>query len=265
MKNLMKKVLIGLFIFSCSISSFAASSQANGEVHFSADDVVKFSKQVEKSLAAKGARVFIVSRVGRPVKELPRGFNYTHTGIGVYSIITTTDGKKIPGYTMYNLYQKEEEPNRSELVQDYPVDFFSGVYDLKAGIIIPKPELQKRILEVINSDTYKSLHNPKYSAISNPFNTRYQNCTEHTLDVLNAAIYRTSDITKLKTSSREYFTPQKVRVNPFKMMIGSMFSSDIALSDHDENVATATFTTIGKYLQEYNLVEEQFSVTLGQE
>jgi len=264
MNNIMQKIIIGLFIFIYSLSSYAASSQANGEVHFSADETVKFSKQVEKSLAEKGARVFIVSRVGRPVNELPPGFNYTHTGIGVYSIITTTDGKKIPGYTMYNLYQKNEQPNQSELIQDYPVDFFSGVYKLKAGIIIPKPELQKRLLQVINSNTYKDLHNPKYSAIANPFNSTYQNCTEHTLDVLNAAIYNTSDIELLKTNSKEYFDAQRVKVNPFKMMLGSIFSADIAISDHDEKVETATFTTIGEYLQEYDLVQEQFSITLKQ-
>jgi len=264
MNNTMQKIIIGLFVFIYAINSHAASSQANGEVHFSADETVKFSKQVEKSLAEKGARVFIVSRVGRPVKELPPGFNYTHTGIGVYSIITTTDGKKIPGYTMYNLYQKNEQPNQSELIQDYPVDFFSGVYKLEAGIIIPKPELQKRLLQVINSDTYRDLHNPKYSAIANPFNSTYQNCTEHTLDVLNAAIYNTSDIELLKTNSKEYFDAQRVKVNPFKMMLGSIFSADIAISDHDENVETATFTTIGEYLQEYDLVQEQFSITLKQ-
>ena len=264
MRNFIKNILVGLFIYIYAINSYAVSSQASGVTHFSTEDTVKFSKQVERSLAAKGARVFIISRVGRPVDELPPGFNYTHTGIGVYSIITTTEGKNIPGYTMYNLYQKNDRPDKSELIQDYPVDFFSGVYKLQAGIIIPKPELQKRILQVINSDTYMNLHNPEYSAIANPFNRTYQNCTEHTLDVLNAAIYNTADIEQLKTNSKEYFDAQKVKVNPFKMLIGSMFSSDISVSDHDEKIETATFTTIGKYLQEYDLVQEQFSIALKQ-
>jgi len=262
MNNFFKNIAIGLLLISTSMSGYAASSQANGELNFSSDDIVTFSKKVERSLAAKGARVFIISRVGRPVEELPPGFNYTHTGIGVYSIITTADGKKIPGYTMYNLYQKPDQPNQSELVQDYPVDFFSGVYKLEAGVIIPKPELQKRLLQVLTSDTYRKLHNPKYSAIANPFNSTYQNCTEHTLDVLNAAIYETDDIDKLKRNSKEYFDAQKVKVNPFKMLIGSMFSSDIAISDHEEKVETATFSTIAQYLQKYDLIQEQFSITM---
>lgn len=256
----LKKILCAITLFAWSVTGFAASSAAAGEVHFQAEELVSFAKQVEKTVAAKGARVFIVSRVGRPRNELPPGFHYTHTGIGVYSVISTADGRQVPGYTMYNLYQRDDQPDRSQLVQDYPVDFFSGVYELKAGIVIPTPELQQRLLEVINSDTYRKLHNPKYSAISNPFNTRYQNCTEHTLDVINAAIYHTDDIALIKANDAAYFQPQPVRVNPLKMLFGSMFSADIALSDHDENVATATYTTIADYLEKYGMVQERFEI-----
>ena len=202
MNNFLKKITLAVLLLASSISGFAASSQANGDMNFSSDDIIKFSKKVERSLAAKGARIFIISRVGRPVNELPPGFKYTHTGIGVYSIITTADGKKIPRYTMYNLYQNTDQPDQSELIQDFSVDFFSGVHKLKAGIIIPKPELQKRLLQALNSDAYKKSHNPKYSAIANPFNSTFQNCTEHTLDVLNSAIYKTSDVKQLKRNSK---------------------------------------------------------------
>lgn len=74
---------------------------------------------------------------------------------------------------------------------DFPVDFFAGVQKLKAGIVIPTPELQRRLLATIQSDVYRDLHVPAYSAVANPFTLEYQNCTEHTLDVLNAAIYQT--------------------------------------------------------------------------
>lgn len=41
-----------------------------------------------------------------------------------------------------------------------------------------------------------------------------------------------------------------------------MFSSEIAISDHDEKVETATFSTIAKYLENNELVQEQFSITM---
>ena len=250
-----------IFIFCIwSPASLAVSSQADGTRHFPDEQIAAFAKKVEKVAAAKGARVFIVSRVGRPKSELPRGFNYTHTGIAVYSIITTADGRKIPGYTMYNLYQEDEHPDRSHLVTDYPADFYSGVFELKSGVIIPKPTLQKKILRIMASQDYKSLHNARYSAISNPFTNQYQNCTEYTLDIINAAIYNTLDIEKIKANDRKYFTPQPVRVNPFKMMLGSLFSSEIALSDHPDDVSTASYTTIVKYMEKYGLVEEEMTI-----
>jgi hypothetical protein len=256
-----KYVFISLALLVWSVNSHAVSSQQEGAAQFDAAHLVSFAKQVEKTLAAKGARVFLLSRVGRPRSELPEGFNYTHTGIGVYSMIRTEDGRQIPGYTIYNLYQKDEAPDTSHLVQDFPVDFYNGVYELKTGIVIPTPDLQRRLLEVIGSDVNKKLHNPAYSAISNPNNSQYQNCTEYVLDLINAAIYRTDDIAVIKANNAAYFRPQPVNVNPFKLLLGSIFSADITMVDHDENVATATFTTIANYLEKYGMVQERFEIT----
>lgn len=227
-------------------------SQAGGEIHFPVDQIVKFSKQVEKTLAQKGARVAIIARVGRPPSELPEGMHFTHVSFAVYSEITTADGRKLPGYAIYNLYQNNEKPDTSSLVQDFPVDFFAGVAALEAGIVIPSAELQRRLLTTLSSATYKNLHDPRYSAIANPFTLGRQNCTEHTLDVINAAIYQTSDINRIKASEKAYFTAQPVNVSPLKLMLGSMFSTEITLSDHPQSPVTATFETIAAYLEKFD-------------
>lgn len=256
------KILIAVSTLLAATGANAASSAATGVSQFNAGKVSAFAKQVEKTMAAKGARVFIIGRVGRPASELPRGFHFTHTAFAVYSLIQTADGRKVPGYVMYNLYQRDRQPEISDLVRDYPVDFFSAVYELKAGIIIPSPELQKRLLKVIASSTYKKLHNPRYSAIANPYTSKYQNCTEHTLDVINAAIYQTDNLAQLKANARAYFQAQPVRLNPLKLMMGSMFKADIAVSDHqDDEVRTATFSTIARYLKEHKLSQEEFVIT----
>lgn len=242
-------------------SAFAGSSQAGGEIHFKPEEIIRFSKKVEKTLAQKGARVAIIARVGRPRNKLPEGIRFTHTAIAVYSQITTADGRKIPGYAMYNLYQRAEEPNVSDLIQDFPVDFFAGVEVLEAGIIIPSPELQKRLLKVLASPTYKELHNPHYSVIANPFTLDFQNCTEHTLDVITAAIYETSDIKVIKADEKAYFEPQPVNVNPVKLLLGSMFVADVTTSDHPGSPVTSTFTTIGKFLTKYKAASEILTIT----
>ena len=234
-------------------ASFSGSSRNATETPvFAPEKIVAFAKKVEKAIAAKGARVAIVARLGRPASEMPEGMRFTHVAFAVYSSITTKDGRTVPGYAMYNLYQDDGHPDRSSLVQDYPADFFGAVAELEAGVIIPSDELQARLLDVIASPTYAALHDPHYSVIANPFTLGRQNCTEFVLDVLNAAIYRTADINKIKEAERAYFTAQPVKVNPFKLLVGAMFIEEVSMADQPGQPVTATFERIGEFLGKYD-------------
>lgn len=242
-----------VLIFSLSLPVYAGSTQST-ESKYTASQVDRFSKDVEKFAANKGARAFLIARVGRPVKELPEGINFTHTAIALYSTITLDSGEKVKGYAIHNLYQKEGEPNKSELVIDYPVDFFWGVDSLKAGIIIPSEALQMRVIDVIAKGKDKKLHNEEYSVIANPFNNKFQNCTEHTLNLLNAGIYNSDDIIELKSHSAQHFSPHKIDVNPVKLLLGNWFVDDVSLNDHTGDIYTTTFTSLGEYLKTNELV-----------
>ena len=249
-------LLISVFILGATPWASAGSSQAEGESFFDPGHIIDFSKKVEKILAANQARIAIIGRVGRPREDLPKGIVFTHTAIAVYSRITTDGGQTLPGYAIYNLYQKPETPSQSHLIQDFPVDFFSGVRILEAGVIIPTQAMQKRLLAVLASDTYRSLHNSNYSIIANPFNRERQNCTEFILDLLFSAIYKTSDPDVIKKNVKTYFTAQPVHINPLKASIGSLFMSELTVSDHPGKLQTTTFTSIRNFLDQYQLVEK---------
>jgi hypothetical protein len=132
---------------------------------------------------------------------------------------------------------------------------------MEAGIIIPSAELQQRLLKVIGTPTYAALHDPHYSLIANPYTLGRQNCTEHTLDVINAAIYDTSDIRQIKAIEKKFFTAQTVNVSPLKLMLGSVFSAEVSTSDQPGKPVTATFETIGKYLQQYDTGSDMMTIT----
>lgn len=251
-------LIIGLLFTSPSW----AGSQQGGESQFSLEEIAILTKKVEKTMAKKGARVFIIGRNGRPVEELPRGVEYTHVAFGVYSKIQTDDGRTIPGYAFYNLYQDETNGAKSKLVTDYAVDFLAGIYESRVGIVIPTPELQKRLLSFVGTDEYESLHNPEYSVMANPYNAKYQNCTEYVLDVLNASIYKTSDIKELKLSAKDYFKAHDIHVSPFKTLLGSMFVAGVRKDDHVGQIKTATYTTIANYLESFNLAQEVIEIEL---
>ena len=250
-------ILITLLLY---LPAAHAGSTEGGAPQFEAAQIISFAKQVENAAAARGARVIILARIGRPSDDLPAGIHYTHVAFGVYSMITTSDGRKLPGYAIYNLYQDEHKRDHSHLVMDYPVDFYAGVHALKTAILIPTPALQRQLLHVISSETYRRLHNPNYSVIANPYNTQYQNCTEHTLDVINAAIYHTDDIRVIKANERKYFSAQRIRVNPLKMLLGALALPDIKTRDQKNGIRTASYSTIAAYLKHYQLLQEELVI-----
>ena len=255
MKKIFSKFFFALLLAQSCVTANAASfsgSSADAKSVFSAEQIIGFSKKVERTLASEGVRVAILARMGRPLSEMPEGMHFTHIAFAVYSNITITDGRTVPGYAIYNLYQKNDRPDLSELTQDFPVDFFAGVAQLEAGILIPSPELQQRLLAIIGTPTYASLHEPRYSLIANPYTLGRQNCTEFVLDIVNAAIYQTNDIKIIKANTKAYFKAQPVKVNPFKLMLGSMLSAEVSTSDQQGQPVTATFEKISEYLQTYD-------------
>ncbi len=240
---------------STAISDGIATSDSHDEFkrsHFSEDRIIDFSRQFEKALSEKSALVAIVARMDQPGSERPEGMRYTQVAFAVHSTITTPDGKKMPGYAIYALQQEEKHKDTSRLIQEFPADFFSNAAVLEAGIIIPTPRLQQRLLDVINSPVYSTLHDPHFSSIANPYTLGAQNDAEHTLDVICAALYRTSNIKRIKANEIAYFKAHPVKINPVRLKLDSLFESGMSSSDQPGSPETATFETIADFLQKFN-------------
>jgi hypothetical protein len=238
----------------------AGSSEA-AQAILPANQVATFSNRVQKDLAARGAQVAIVARMGRDPRALPDGIKYTHVAYWVYSEITGSDGAKSFGYRAYNLYQLGDDQTRSRLIQDTPADFFAGAQKLDAGIIIPDARLQQKLLRVIASPTYRSLHNANYSVLANPSNKRFQNCTEHTLDVMMAAIYNTSDRAQIKANIGAHFDAQAVKISGLKRTFARVASGALTTSDHGAQIGTATFGSIARFMKKHDLADKVYRIT----
>ncbi|MEC8328592.1 MAG: DUF2145 domain-containing protein [Pseudomonadota bacterium] len=253
-------------LISCLLLSKAAiaGSQQQQKQTFPVEDVTAFAKQVEHYAAKKGARAFIIARIGQAKKDLPKGVNFTHSALAIYSEIALDNGDTAKGYAIYNLYQEPKDKDKSSLVTDYPVDFFWGVPELTAGIIIPDSDLQSRLIEAVVNGNNITLHNSNYSLISNPYSTKYQNCNEHLLDLINSAIYQTTDKQQLKANTKAYFKPQRIRVNRAKLAMGNLFIDGVSTDDHGTKIYTTTFTSIAKYLSSYDLASNVITLSYNQ-
>ncbi len=70
MRSLFKTFSTFLMLVAVSLPA-NASSMGSDQPLFPAEQIIKFAKKVEKTLAAKGAHVAILARMGRPASELP--------------------------------------------------------------------------------------------------------------------------------------------------------------------------------------------------
>jgi len=238
-----------------------AGSSAEADPVLPRAEVLAFAVDVERDLAARGAHVAIVARVGRDPDTLPDGLRYTHVAYWVYSHIQHEDGSTTKGYRAYNLYQLSDDPTRSRLVQDSPADFFAGAHALDAGIIVPQLALQVKLLKAITGPAYTAVHNPRYAVLANPLTRDFQNCTEHTLDVLVASLYDTRDPSRIKANIKAHFTPQPIAVSGLKRFFAPALSGALVTSDHGARIRTATFGSIGRFMRRYDLAQDIYSVT----
>lgn len=241
----------------------SAQSQAGSAEYLSAEDAAVFSKEIENELAAKGARIAIVFRAGRPREKLPDDVNYTHGAFWVYQDIQREDGSLMKGYAVYNLYHGDGESlprTQSSLVQDFPFDFTIGSKEDDVAVIIPHPELQKRIYGVMATDTYEKMHVPEYSVVSNVGDPKYQNCNEFLIDVMAAAIWETDDYTQIKANLRAYFEPTEIEAGPLKRLFAPLVDEQIRLGDQGRDIETVSYESIVNFLDEYDYMAANFKI-----
>lgn len=242
------------------------SSEAVVADHLSAEEARSFSKEIEQALAARGARVALVFRSGRPRADLPEGIAYTHGAFWVYQTARLPDGREVQGYAVHNLYSGDGESlpkTRSKLVQDFPFDFVAGSHEDDVAVIVPAPEVQRRLYGVIASPAYAALHVDEYALVSNPADARYQNCNEFMLDVLAAAVWETADYAQIKANLAAAFKPARLKAGGLKRLFAPMVDSRLRTGDHEGPVETVTFESLAAFMDENGYAEEVFTLERG--
>jgi hypothetical protein len=254
-------VVVVIVLTSVGLSPDAqAGSEAANAPRFAAEDAAAFSKQIEQELAARGARVAIVFRSGRAREDLPDGVRYTHGAFWVHSAVATQDGRNLSGYSVHNLYHGTADPTRSSLVQDWPLNFTFGDAIGEVGIIIPTPEMQRRILQMMVFGAYEDLHNPDYALLSNPHDMRFQNCNEFIIDVIASAVWQTDDRRQIKANLDAWYEPTHLRLGLFERLFGPSADPRLRMSDHDGAIRTATFGSMRDFMTRFELASYVFEL-----
>ncbi|MEQ1616775.1 MAG: DUF2145 domain-containing protein [Terricaulis sp.] len=244
---------------SAAVDSGFSSRAPNA--HLTPEEALAFAKQVENDLAARQARLALVFRTGRPRSALPEGISYTHGAFWAYVPITTAAGEQVHGYAVYNEYSGDgvTVPRTSSyLHQDFPLDFIRASAVDDVAIIIPSPEMQRRILHIMASPTYEQLHIQSYSLVANPLDARHQNCNEFMLDVIGSAAWETSDYNQIKANLRRHFRPTRVRAGLFERLLGPIADERLRMDDQSGRIVTATYESMAVFMQENGLGQESY-------
>jgi hypothetical protein len=260
---------IAAFGLGACATTGGGSAQADGSgfsaqgasAHLTGEEAAAFSKQIERDLAGKGARVAIVFRTGRPRSELPDGIDYTHGAFWTFVPITLDDGRAINGYAVYNLYHgdgKTLAKDKSYLHQDFPLDFIAATAVDDIAVIIPSPEMQRRITEIMASPAYTDLHIKPYSLVSNPHDIKYQNCNEFMLDVIAAAAWETSDMAQIKTNLQKHFKPTVVKTSLIERVLGPIADSRLKTDDQRGPIVTVTYESMASFMRDNGLLQETY-------
>lgn len=255
--------VIAAMVASPAYAFDSAQSSPGKAEHLTVEQAAVFSKDIERTLASKGARVALVFRSGRSRDRLPDNVQYTHGAFWVYQDIQRQDGTIMKGYAVYNLYHGDGDSmpkTKSYLAQDFPLDFTiaSSVDDI--AVIIPDPILQQRIYAIMASDTYEDLHIEDYSLVSNVGDPKYQNCNEFMLDVMAAAIWETDDYAQLKANLGAYFEPTKIKAGPLERFFAPMADERLRMGDQKGKVETVTYSSLVNFLDEYGYLQENFVI-----
>lgn len=264
-KRILAACLVGSALLTATpvASAFDSSAPAPAD-HLLPEQAAAFSKEVEKALAERGARVALVFRAGRPRDQLPDGINYTHGAFWVFQPVDTPDRGRINGYVAYNLFHGDGEDlprTQSYLATDFPFDFVSASRVDDVAIIIPTPEMQRRILAIMASPDYEALHVEAYSLISNAGDPQFQNCNEFMLDVIAAAAWQTRDYAQLKANLKAHFAGSTIEAGPLMRIFGPMADERLRMDDQSGVIRTVTFESLAEFMLRHGYASEAFVLT----
>lgn len=254
---LLLRCLLGALAFLAVMGALSAPARAGSEAEpadlLPLETAAAFSKQIERELASHGARAALVFRTGRAREDLPDGVRYTHGALWIHQRFVLEDGSEAWGYATWNLFHFRDEPTRSYLARQLPLDFARGALIAEAGIVIPTPEMQRRLIAMAREGGLEAVHQPAYSLISNPHDARYQNCNEYLLDLVAAAVWETTERTRLKANLSAWFEPGELRVSGLERLFGPMVDTRLRTDDHRGPLRTTTFTALARFMADHGL------------
>ena len=215
------------------------------------------STRLRDYLENSGVELAIIARVGSDQSD--RGLKYTHAGL------VWRDHPKGPWTVVQEL--NECGTSRSEIFDQGLMQFFlDDPFNYDAQVIVPTGDLRRSLVAVLASGDGRRVHEPRYSVISYPRSTLFQNSNEWVLEVIAMAqgrlrkqpILNRADAQRLHAALG--YRGSRVEVGFFEQLFGGLFKPNVSFSDHPYEAFThgwfefVSVRSIREYLARQNQV-----------
>lgn len=185
------------------------------------------AKDAHDALEASGADLALIARVGQDLSKYR--LRYSHFGF----VMRDPGAASWTVFHQLNLCSSTESGLYREGLGNF---FLDDMHAYETLIVVPGPELRKRLRAVLESDVPAGMHGLPYNMVAYAFSTRYQNSNQWALEVIAAAAATDGRITTREQAQAwlRYagYQPITLEVDAMTRLGGRMFRANIAFDDH---------------------------------
>lgn len=210
---------------------------------------MELAQKTKLRLDTSLADVAIIARVGQDLSKYH--LRYSHLGL----VRHEADGR---WRVLHELNQCGTA--ESDLFEEGLGNFFmDDPYAFETMLLIPTPELQKKLRAVMESGQARQLHQKRYNMLAFAYSTQYQNSNQWALEVLAAAQANDVSITQ-RTQAQAWlklasYQPDTLHIPALTRLGARMFRANVSFDDHPMErrmaglIDTVTVESVARFLQ----------------
>jgi len=214
----------------------------------SVERAMTLAEHTARRLDASGAQVVLLARVGQDLREY--GLRYSHLGIAY---------REAPGAPWRIAHKLNQCGTATAAVyrQGLGEFFLDDLFDYEAGIVVPTPEVQARLLPALRDNRrLAQLHTPAYNMVAYPWAQAYQQSNQWALETL--AMTQDPAITTRGQAQAwlrgRGYEPATLHLSAFKRLGARMTSANVAFDDHpnakrfSDRIETVTVDSVFRWM-----------------
>ena len=182
------------------------------------------AQNTAKQLDASGAQVVVLARAGQDLMKY--GLHYSHIGLAY------REGK------VWRVAHKLNQCGTAQSAvyrQGLGEFFLDDLFEYEAGVVVPTPEVQARLLPVLRDNRrLAQLHTPAYNMLAYPWATTYQQSNQWAIETMAMAQDEsagTRDRAQAWLKLKGY-TPTTLKLGPVTRLGARATAANIAFDDH---------------------------------